>query len=62
MLRDPLTVVYDGLSGKIGSPKDLKKAMDSKETFETNPEAFEIPQQPQEKTDEEMPASPAKVV
>lgn len=44
MLKDPLTVLYDSVSSIIGEPKDLKGAIDSKETFETNPKAIEIPQ------------------
>lgn len=44
MLKDPIHVLYDNISEKIGDPKDLKEIIDAKETFETNSEAVEIPQ------------------
>ena len=43
MLKDPITVLYDNITSKIGEPKDLKEILEAKETFETNAEAVEIP-------------------
>jgi hypothetical protein len=34
MLKDPLTVLYDDLTEKIGSPKDLKEIIENKDTIE----------------------------
>ena len=44
MLKDPITVLYDDITTKIGDPRDLKEIIDAKETFETNTDAVEIPQ------------------
>ena len=59
MLKDPIHVLYDNISEKIGEPKDLKEIIDAKETFETNSEAVEIPQ-PSKVV--EKAASPVKAV
>jgi hypothetical protein len=34
MLKDPIKVLYDDLSAKIGSPKDLKEVIENKDTIE----------------------------
>ena len=62
MLKDPIHVLYDNISEKIGDPKDLKEIIDAKETFETNSEAVEIPQPQKVVEVQEKAASPVKVI
>ena len=51
MLKDPLTVLYDDLTEKIGSPKDLKEIIENKDTIELG-QALEIPSAAKESVQE----------
>jgi hypothetical protein len=43
ILKDPITILYDSFSSKIGAPQDLAKLMESPEGIEID-KAIDIPQ------------------
>lgn len=56
MLKDSIKVLYDDLTSKIGSPRDLKEVIENKDTIELG-QAVEIPQN---KPDWKEPKAAAK--